>query len=216
VLRPGPPASNPRQRRSARGGTGPDTVTGVVTIRPARPDDAAAVADIWAQTWQATYAGVMPADFLAGVTGPQGVTRRTDQLARELADERCRQGLIVAETAGPAETSIVGYARFGPERDADGPARPLPATPADGAKAELYAIYVRPRVWSTGAGRCLLAEVIERVSALRYGTLSLWVLEANTRARRFYERAGFAVTGESKTEDRFASVAEIRYARPLG
>jgi GNAT superfamily N-acetyltransferase len=197
-------------------------VTGVVTIRPARPDDAAAVADVWSQTWRAAYTGLMPADFLAEVTGPQGVGRRVDQLARELTDERCRQGLIVAETADSrrpdvsAETRIVGYARFGPERDADGPARPLPATPADGAKAELYAIYVRPQQWSTGAGRCLIGAVIERVSALRYGTLSLWVLEANTRARRFYERAGFAATGESKTEDRFASVAEIRYARPLG
>lgn len=197
-------------------------MTGVVTIRPARPDDAAAVAEVWSQTWQAAYAGLMPADFLAEVTGWPAVARRADQLARELTDERCRQGLIVAETADPrrpdvsAETRIVGYARFGPERDADGPARPLPATPADGAKAELYAIYVRPQLWSAGAGRSLLAAVSERLAALRYGTLSLWVLEANARARRFYERAGFAATGETKHEGRFASVAEVRYARPLG
>jgi ribosomal protein S18 acetylase RimI-like enzyme len=189
-------------------------VAGVVMIRPARPEDAAAVADVWAQTWQAAYAGLMPADFLSEVTSPPSVARRADRLARELTDERCRQGLIVTETADLP--GIIGYARFGPERDTDGPARPLAVPAADGGKGELYAIYVRPELWSSGAGRSLLAEVIERMSALGYATLSLWVLEANARARRFYERAGFLATGEAKSEDRFARAAEVRYARPLG
>jgi GNAT superfamily N-acetyltransferase len=151
-------------------------VAAVVTIRPASTDDAGPVARIRAESWQAAYAGIMPAGFLARVTGPDEVARRASELA----------------------------------------VQPLPVTPADGGKAELYAIYVRPQAWSTGAGRSLLAAVIERVSALRYATLSLWVLEANARARRFYQRAGFAPSGESKSEDRFGGVTEVRYARLLG
>ena len=190
-----------------------------MTIRLACPDDAGSVISVWAESWQAAYAGLMPADFLARVTGPDSVTRRTSELAHQLADERFRCGLIVADTVpadGRGAGGVIGYARYGPQRDAGGPARPLPATPAHGGHAELYAIYVRPRMWSAGAGRSLIAEVIGRVAALGYATLSLWVLAANSRARRFYELSGFTATGESKAEDRFAGVTEVRYQRPLG
>jgi GNAT superfamily N-acetyltransferase len=193
-----------------------------MTIRLASPDDAAAVVDAWADSSQAAYARLMPGDLLTRVTSPEAVARRTAILAGHLADERYRAGLLVAETAAAAQAAgrtanvIAGYARFGPERDADSVPKPLPVTPAPGARAELYAIYVRPRMWSTGTGRTLLAEVIDRTTALLYGSLSLWVLEANAKARRFYERAGFAATGESKAEDRFGRVPEVRYARPLG
>lgn len=195
----------------------------VVTIRPARPDDAGPVSGVWAESWQAAYSGIMPADFLAQVTGPDSVARRTSELARQLTGERYSEGLIVADTAdaaGLADASgaggVIGYARFGPEREAGSLPRPLPASPAVGGRAELYAIYVRPQMWSAGVGRLLLAAVIERTSALRYATLSLWVLAANSRARRFYELAGFALTGESKAENRFAGVIAVCYARPLG
>lgn len=188
-----------------------------MTIRLASPDDAAGVMGAWVESSQTAYAGLMPGDLLARVTSTETVARRTGILAGHLADERYRAGLLVAETgAAPAGAAIIGYARFGPEREAGSLARPLPATPAPGATAELYAIYVRPQMWSTGAGRSLLAEVIDRTTALRYGTLSLWVLEANARARRFYERAGFTATGERKVEDRYDRVPEVRYTRPLG
>lgn len=214
--------------------SGPATVAAVMMIRPAGLDDAAAVVGVWAETWQAAYAGIMPAGFLAEVTGAEAVASRAGELARQLSDERFRAGLIVADTAaapqparpGPPRagnpgqnaerTGIIGYARFGPERDDGAPALPLPVTPAAGGQAELYAIYVRPRMWSAGAGRALLAAVTERASALGYATLSLWVLEANSRARQFYERAGFTLTGESKSEGRFADVTEVGYQRPLG
>ena len=178
--------------------------------------------DAWVESSQTAYASLMPGDLLTRVTSPGAVARRTAILAGHLADERYRAGLLVAQTAPatPAAragaNTIAGYARFGPERDADPAPRPLPATPAPGANAELYAIYVRPQMWSTGTGRRLLTEVMDRTTGLRYGWLSLWVLEANAKARRFYERAGFTATGESKAEDRFGRVPEVRYSRPLG
>jgi GNAT superfamily N-acetyltransferase len=193
-----------------------------MTIRLASPDDAAAVMSAWVDSSRTAYAGLMPDDLLARVTSPEAVARRTGILAGHLADERYRAGLLVAvtadlaEAAGTGATAVAGYARFGPERAADSLARPLPAAPAPGEKAELYAIYVRPQMWSTGTGRSLLAEVIDRTTALRYPSLSLWVLEANAKARRFYERAGFAASGERKAEDRFGRVPEVQYARTLG
>jgi RimJ/RimL family protein N-acetyltransferase len=43
----------------------------------------------------------------------------------------------------------------------------------------------------------------------------LWVLRDNTRARRFYERAGFAPDGATDVLDRLGGVTEVRYRRAL-
>ena len=44
----------------------------------------------------------------------------------------------------------------------------------------------------------------------------LWVLDGNRRARRFYEREGWAFDGATKVDDRFGpGVRELRYGRPL-
>jgi hypothetical protein len=44
----------------------------------------------------------------------------------------------------------------------------------------------------------------------------LWLLEGNARAARFYERDGWAVTGERRTEVAWGiAVDELRYARAL-
>ena len=47
--------------------------------------------------------------------------------------------------------------------------------------------------------------------------MDLWVLEANTRARRFYERAGFALDGGWQSEEIATGVFldEVRYRGDL-
>ena len=75
---------------------------------------------------------------------------------------------------------IVGFASVGPSRDERG-------------IGELYAIYVEPDQWSTGAGRALIERAEERLRHA-YGEATLWVLEDNPRARAFYERGGWQRT----------------------
>ena len=87
----------------------------------------------------------------------------------------------------------VGMASYGPSRDED-----LDAL-------ELYALYVLPERWGTGLGHLLL----ERTGDVR----SLWVLEQNARARRFYEAHGFRPDGTSKVLDLGAPVTEVRLVR---
>jgi GNAT superfamily N-acetyltransferase len=80
---------------------------------------------------------------------------------------------------------------------------------------ELYAIYVDPDSWSTGVGRALIARAEERL-AEEYDEATLWVLDDNPRARRFYERAGWAPDGASKREERLGVAAlEVRYYKRL-
>ena len=52
-------------------------------------------------------------------------------------------------------------------------------------------------------------------SAAGYASITLWVLEANARARRFYARAGFTPDGARHLLDDLGGVAEIRYRRTL-
>jgi len=48
-----------------------------------------------------------------------------------------------------------------------------------------------------------------------YQRVVLWVLTGNTRARRFYDKAGFAPDGATNILAALGYVEELRYARPL-
>jgi ribosomal protein S18 acetylase RimI-like enzyme len=74
---------------------------------------------------------------------------------------------------------------YGPSRDDD-----IPGT-------EVYAIYVLPEEFSTGMGRALMAAAVAELPGA--AEVGLWVLADNPRARRFYERFGFTLSGRSKT-----------------
>ncbi|MGE5290757.1 MAG: GNAT family N-acetyltransferase, partial [Micromonosporaceae bacterium] len=76
------------------------------------------------------------------------------------------------------------------------------------------ACYVLPRWWGTGIGGKLLAHATGSLEAAGRADITLWVLEENYRARRFYESRGFQPDGKQKILDLGAPVAEVRYQRP--
>ena len=57
--------------------------------------------------------------------------------------------------------------------------------------AEVYAIYLAPEWFGAGVGRRLLDRTVEALGGLGFRDSTLWVLEVNDRARRFYEAAGW-------------------------
>ena len=76
---------------------------------------------------------------------------------------------------------------------------------------EIYAIYVHPDAWSTGAGRALMTAALDDLGA---GPVVLWVLTVNRRAQRFYRLAGFRPDGTEKLADMpDGQLPEIRYRR---
>ena len=87
----------------------------------------------------------------------------------------------------------LGFVSVGPSRDEHG-------------VGELYAIYVDPDEWSRGAGRALIVRAEERL-AEQYAEATLWVLEENPRARRFYESAGWQPDGGRQKVERLGVVA---------
>lgn len=167
-------------------------------IRPATPDDAAAISDVHVRTWQAAYRGVLPQDYLDGLDPSQ----REAGWRRLLSERPPREATLVTEVDG----QIVGFANVGPSRDED-------AAESDG---ELRAIYVDPDRWDSGAGRELMIAGLDALHAAGFQQAILWVLIQNERARRFYEAGGWRADGAAKQEDSFGvQVSELRYRRPL-
>lgn len=162
-------------------------------VRTALATDAAAIAAVRIASWRATYGEHLPAH----VWDDDDVESVTVRFAASIGDGRLL-ALVASDEAGV----VCGYALYGPARDDDLP----PGT------GEVYAIYVRPDSWSTGAGRALLADACRELGG---GPVALWVLEANARARRFYEIAGFTTDGAIKPADLPGGVRlpEVRYRR---
>jgi GNAT superfamily N-acetyltransferase len=156
-------------------------------IRPARPEDAAAVAEVHVRTWQAAYEHVFGAERLAAIDTPE----RRERWERWLGEG---ERVWVADDGGRA----VGFAWVGDSRDPD-------------AGGELFAIYVLPDAWGSGAGPGLMAAARAALEAA-YPSSILWVLADNPRARRFYEREGWQLDGATKS-DQFlgVDVTEVRY-----
>ncbi len=187
----------------------------MVVIRSASAADAAQIAAVMRDSWFAGYDGIIAPAIIDRATAPDGGAR-----IRQSFRIRPWQRMIAAVARGPAPagaTRIVGYASFGPERDVLDMPWPYPLTPAGSAGeiAELYALYVHPAWWSTGTGRALMDQVLAKVRAAGYAYITLWVLEANARARRFYQRAGFAPDGARHVLDDLGGITEIRYRRAL-
>ncbi|NUK57682.1 GNAT family N-acetyltransferase [Streptomyces lunaelactis] len=167
-------------------------------IREMTPDDCEAVARVRVRGWQSAYAGLMPQSYLDAMSVKKDAARRREVLA----EGRARTTDLVAERDG----EVVGWGCCGPSRDED----------ATGEQCELYAIYVLEEQLSTGVGRALMTELTGRAVADGFAGMLLWVLKENDRARRFYEKAGFAPDGaEEPFEVDGVAVPEVRYARAL-
>lgn len=162
-------------------------------IRRAGPADAQALAELHAESAVAAYTGMLPCEALAWWE-PSG---RVARLRERLADAAALPLTLVAEGA---EGALAGMCVVGPGHDDDRPG------------GELHALYVAPAAWGSGLAAQLLAEGLARLTAAGLTPVSLWVLEENARARRFYTRHGFLADGARQLHPNLG-VPEIRMLR---
>jgi GNAT superfamily N-acetyltransferase len=172
----------------------------LVRIRPATQEDAGAIAAVHVTSWQATYRGVVPDEVLDG--SDLAANRR--RLWQRLLGPEAPAGHAawVAEVGG----EVVAFADVLTSRDDD----------AGGTTGEVPMIYALPQAWGSGAGRQLVAAAVDGLRDAGCSAVTLWVLDSNARARRFYELAGFAPDGATKTEQiAGTTMTEVRYRREL-
>jgi GNAT superfamily N-acetyltransferase len=166
-----------------------------VEIRGMRESDVEAIARLHIRSWQVAYRGLLPDALLDGLDATY---------ERRVAQGRAapKADVFVAEQ----DTVALGFARISASRDPD-------ASPETG---ELMAIYLAPEAWGKGIGRELLGRAVDELRARGYRRATLWVLDTNARARRFYEAAGWRADGSVKEEPHLgATLREVRYAREL-
>ena len=169
-------------------------------IRTARVTDASQIAVVHVRSWQGAYRGLLPQAYLDGLDPAQRVGRWERSLAE--AEDR-RNGVLVADASG----TLLGFVGYSPSRDGD----------ADPARVgEIDAIYLLPNAWGKGVGRLLMDAALGRLAEARFDRVTLWVLDSNVRARRFYDAGGWLADGARKIEDsRGFPVAQVRYKRSL-
>jgi putative acetyltransferase len=76
----------------------------------------------------------------------------------------------------------------------------------------LEGLYVVPERWGTGLADELHGRALELVRDLGSASCRLWVLEDNTRARRFYERRGWRENGETRVVEFPPNPLDVGYS----
>ncbi len=128
----------------------------------------AAIGEIVAESWQQTFHGLLPQDFLLSITPEAQEARHKRTFARDGVHYH------IASRGG----EVVGFASWGPGRD---PGFLMPH--------EIYSLYLRPRFERQGIGRLLFESVISDVASSGSPGVYLTALAMNPN-RAFYVGLG--------------------------
>lgn len=149
--------------------------TELILIRDAQAEDATALAALHAASWRYAYRGVLPALALERMIarhGPDWWARLARGVPPPLV--LCFDG------------RIAGYAQIGRNR-------------SGATGGEIYELYLAPEFHGLGFGRRLFEAARAALRAHGLEGLTVWALDENAIARRFYEALGGEPAGRGET-----------------
>jgi len=165
-------------------------------VRRAEPGEEMAVAEVHVRAWLAAYRGLIDDDYLDNL-------RAEDRAAKHsfgAADASAPETLLAVEG-----DDVLGFVAFGPSRDTD-----------TRDAGEIFALYIDPPCWNSGVGRLLMREARKHLRRRGFGEGTLWVLEGNEQAERFYRAEGWQPDGAEREEDPYGPIVTVRrFRRPL-
>ena len=156
-----------------------------IIIRDARMPDAAAIACVRVAAWRAGYRGLVPDSYLDRTDFEAVEALHLHNALRNITD---RTRISVAEVEG----KVAGYCAYGACGDDSG----------QSSHGGVYDLFVHPAAWRCGIGLALLTCATEYFSAQGFATAILFVYEANTRGRAFYQHAGWEADGHRDIDER--------------
>jgi len=143
---------------------------GEIRYRRFTAEDAEGVFSAACESWHATYANILPRQFIDGFLATHYGPEKLRTFSRPAAKGDCF--FNVAEDDG----DIIGFCHIG----------------FRSTGAELYRIYLRPPYLGRGIGAKLLAQGEDWLRAANASVYSCFVHKGNELGKRFYLRQGFA------------------------
>lgn len=143
-------------------------VSALLQVRPAKIDDAPAIAVVHDASWREAYRGIIPGKELERI-----IARRDAHWWRK-AILRGSNMLVL-----DFEDTIAGYATYGRNRIASMPFR-----------GEIFELYLLPEFQGLGFGRSLFEAARRDLARYGYSNILVWALKDNERAVQFYLKLG--------------------------
>ena len=180
-----------------------------LTIRPATPYDAQAIARIRVQGWRFAYQGLISQDYLDSLSVAKSTERMRGYLSQFPQNSPPSRSAPVQSSDGEKRSfmlavrddAVLGFCRFSAAPDkADCAER---AVPGGAMVGRLHSLYIDPDALGQSIGHTLMNHALSTFAAWGCERATLWVLEGNSRAISFYERQGWRCTGATKVDQSF-------------
>lgn len=166
-----------------------------VSVRPARPEDAAQIARIQLGTWRVAYATLLPRQVLDAVDHDRAAAQWGESISRPPSPHH--HVLVALEREEP-----VGFVAFGPAAEDEDRDEPT---------GSVLTLLVEPRWGRRGHGSRLLAAAVDHLREAGMTSAIAWVLEGDPASVRFYGSAGWEPDGYARGLDADGhQVREIR------
>ena len=181
-----------------------------LTIRPATPYDAQAIARIRVQGWRFAYQGLISQDYLDSLSVAKDTERMRGYLSqlpqnsppsRSASVQGSGDGKKRSFMLTVRDDAVLGFCLFSAApNNADRVER---AVPGGAMVGRLHSLYIDPSALGQGIGHTLMSHTLSTFAAWGCERANLWVLEGNSRAISFYKRQGWRCTGATKVDRSF-------------
>lgn len=153
-----------------------------MNIRKALPEDSSVVGRVHSDAWKSAYRGIFPDEYIDN----DNASKRAEEFLESVKDGKCTYFIL----------------------EENGQAAGIVKTCEDNNSLEIESIYILEEHRGKGLG----GQFIDYIKTYKpYDSIFLWVLEVNTKARRFYEQNGFKVHGKFRTISRGVILNQLKY-----
>lgn len=164
-------------------------------VRRARRQDAAAIGAVHVAAWRSAYAGILPAEYLTGLSAIR--------IGRRYEHAILAAGMVlVAVPEASGAPRLVGFTTASAPQLV-GSDKPL----GDG---EIETLYVLDDWRDQGVGRALIREAARGLAAQGCRSAYVWVLSDNP-SRFFYQHLGGELSAQGETRVAGVALAQMAY-----
>lgn len=158
-----------------------------IHYRAATLEDAAAIANVEVTSMQVANREFMPAVHLEKMDRLSSAERWKNALPsteEQVPDQVAPDHIVVVAVH---EKTVIGYVGAGKTNDKD--------------VGFISSLFILSEYWGVGIGKVLMAEAMDIFREFKCHSAILCAYCDNPRARRFYERLGWTLTGKTYTQE---------------